>query len=45
MYAGAKERERLCAILVHAQAIERGIEDLAIVNELLLEQSSGVVEL
>lgn len=45
VYAGAKKRERLCAILVHAQAIERGVEDLAIVDELLLEQSSSVVEL
>lgn len=45
VHAGAKERERLCAVLVHAQTIERGVEDLAIVDELLLEQSSSLVEL
>ena len=45
MYTGPKERERLCAILVNAQAIERGVEDLAVVDELLLEQSSSFVEL
>jgi hypothetical protein len=37
MNAGAKERKRLCAIFVHAEAIEGSVKDLAIVNELLLE--------
>lgn len=45
MNAGAKERKRLCAVFVHAEAIERGVKDLAIVNELLLEQSSSLMEL